>query len=329
MNIYKWGIIGLGKIANKFAASLEVVPTANLIAVASRDKEKLKEFAVRYNVKKVYRHYDDLIDDPSVEIIYIATPHSFHTSLAINCILAGKHVLVEKPFALNAIEAKKVFDLAIQKNVFVMEALWTRFIPSTQKVLNLLKNGDIGIPISLNADFGIKADFNRNSRLYNKELGGGSLLDIGIYPVFLSYIFFGTPLSILATGRISETGVDEQCNIIFEHINKQISQLSCSFLAYSSQEAIINGTEGQIRLNRPFFGQTTVDILSEWKLKGHIKFEYISNGLNYQVSEVHKCIDQKRIQSPEWGFEDTLALMNIMDRIRKIIGVRYDVDRIE
>ncbi|MDI9355657.1 MAG: Gfo/Idh/MocA family oxidoreductase [Chitinophagaceae bacterium] len=329
MNIYKWGIIGLGKIANKFAASLEAIPTAHLIAIASRDKEKLKSFSLRYHVKKIYRDYDDLIDDTSVEIIYIAIPHSFHVPLAVQCILAGKHILVEKPFALNAMEAKKVFDLAIQKNVFVMEALWTRFIPSTQKVLDILQNGDIGVPISMHADFGIKAEFNKNSRLYNKELGGGSLLDIGIYPVFLSYIFFGTPLNILASGRLAETDVDEQCNVMFEHINKEVSQLSCSFLAYSSQEAIINGTDGQIRLNRPFFGQTTVDILSEWKLKGHIKFEYISNGLNYQVSEVHKCIDERRIQSSEWSFADTLSLMSILDRIRKIIGVKYNVDVVE
>ncbi len=326
MNTYRWGILGLGKIAKKFAEALEVIPTAQLVAVASRDKKNAEAFAERFEVKTFYDNYEDLILDKDVDIVYIATTHPSHASLAKACLKFGKPVLCEKPFAMNYTQAKEVYEAARESDVFIMEALWTRFLPSMKRVIDIVKKEEIGQLISIQADFGFKAPYDPNSRLFNKELGGGALLDVGIYPVFLAIALLGEPAKIQASGVIGPTGVDEQCAIILEFDNGAIANLSCSIISNNTQEASINGSKSRIQIDQPFWGQTTINIFTDWKPRGLVKFEYPSNGLNYQVAEVHKCLDEGKTESDLWSHADSLLLIKTLDRIREKIGMRYEAD---
>ncbi len=326
MNSYRWGIIGLGRIAHKFAEALQVIPTASLVAVASRSKANARTFAEKYDAKKYYDNYEDLILDPEVDVIYIATEHTTHASLSKACISFGKPVLCEKPFAINYRQAKEVYELAQQSNVFIMEAFWTRFIPSMKKVVEIVQKEEIGKVMSIQADFGFKAPFNPKDRLFNKDLGGGSLLDVGVYLVFLTTTLLGEPKNILAKAKIGPTGVDEQCAMIFEYDNGVFASLVCSIITDNTQEASINGSKSRIQINQPFFGQTTINIFTNWKPRGLVKFEYPSNGLNYQVLEVHQCLDEGKIESDTWSFGDSLLVHKTVDRVREIIGLRYKED---
>ena len=195
-----WGIIAPGKIAQKFASDLKLVEGANLLAVASRDETRAKEFALEYNAQKHYGSYLDLVKDPDVDVVYIASPHPFHFEQSLLCLNHGKHVLCEKPMCMNVQEVKQLIDVAQSKNLFLMEALWTRFIPSFVKCKNLVEQGEIGEILYIQADFGFRAEYDVQRRTFNKELGGGSLLDIGIYPVFFALEIAGKPWEIKATG---------------------------------------------------------------------------------------------------------------------------------
>lgn len=326
MKSYRWGIIGLGRIAHKFADALQVIPTASLVAVASRSRKNAEEFAARYEVKKFYDTYEDLILDPEVDVVYIATTHTSHASLCKACIRFGKPVLCEKPFAMNYRQAKEVFELAQASNVFVMEAFWTRFVPSMRKVIEIVQKEEIGHLVSIQADFGFKAPYDPQSRLFNKELGGGALLDVGVYLIFLATTLLGEPDDILAKATIGPTGVDEQCAMIFQYGNGVLVSLLCSIVSDNTQEATINGSKSRIQINQPFFGQTTINIFTDWKPRGLVKFEYPSNGLNYQVLEVQKCLDQGKTESDLWSYGDSLMVMKTVDRVKKIINLSYQED---
>lgn len=327
MKTYRWGIIGLGKIAHKFAEALKVIPTARLVAVASRDIKNAESFAAQYDVKKHYGSYEDLILDPEVDVIYIATTHPTHASLSKACIRFGKPVLCEKPFAMNYQQAKEVYALAQESGVFIMEALWTRFLPPMKRVIEIVRKEEIGHLVSIHADFGFKAPYDPSARLFNKELGGGALLDVGIYPVFLATAIMGEPAKIQASAVIGPTGVDEQCAIVMEYDEGVIANLTCSIVSNNTQEASINGSKSRIQINQPFWGQTTINIFTDWKPRGLVKFEYPSNGLNYQVEEVHKCLDQGKTESEVWSYGDSLLLHRTLDRIRQKIGLRYEADQ--
>ena len=326
MKSYRWGIVGLGKIAHKFADALQVIPTARLIAVASRNRANAENFARKHSVKKFYDNYEDLILDPEVDVIYIATPHTSHASLSKACLRFGKPVLCEKPFAMNYRQAKEVYELAQETNTFIMEAFWTRFIPSMKKVIEIVQKEEIGRVVSIQADFGFKAPYDPKSRLFDKEMGGGSLLDVGVYLIFLTTTLLGEPRSVLARATFGPTGVDEQCAMIFEYENGVLATLLCSIVSDNTQEASINGSKSRIHIDQPFFGQTTINIFTNWKPRGLVKFEYPSNGLNYQVLEVHRCLDEGKTESDIWSFGDSLLVQKTVDRVREVINLRYKED---
>jgi len=214
-------ILGLGKIAHEFAKDVSLVEGVALVAVASRNLEKAKQFATEYDVANYYDSYKELATSPEVNLIYIATPNNFHFEHATLCIESGKAVICEKPFALNSTQVFKMIAKAKERQVFLMEAMWTRFIPATQRVIDIIADGTIGQITGINADFGFAAATDLNSRLYNKELGGGSLLDIGIYPIYLSYLLLGMPNHINATATLSSTGVDSNCEVLFKYANAE------------------------------------------------------------------------------------------------------------
>ncbi|NQX78367.1 Gfo/Idh/MocA family oxidoreductase [Gilvibacter sp.] len=238
----RFGIIGLGKIAGRFADDLKLHPEATLQAVASRTTKKARSFAAQHDATTSYGSYDALFKDAQVDVVYIATPNHLHYQNCMEALEAGKHVICEKPFALDAAQVRKMINKAKSKKLFLMEALWTRFIPATEKVLELIDQGTIGKTVSVRADFGFPASQDPNGRLFNKSLGGGSLLDIGIYPLYLSYLLLGKPEAIDAEATMHYTGVDSHCHIELAYSDGQTAILESTFLETTPTEAIIEGS---------------------------------------------------------------------------------------
>ena len=217
--IINWGIIGLGNIANKFAKDLLTIENAQLYAVASRSQEKADAFATTYNAIKAYNSYEALVNDTNIDAVYIATPHALHKENTLLCLEKGIAVLCEKPFAMNAEEVNTMISKAKEKNVLLMEALWTYFLPHYQYVLQELTNKTYSHVLKLEADFGFYRKFDGSSRVFNKSLGGGSLLDIGIYPIFAALSSLGIPQDIKANATFYENGADSSCNMVFNYDN--------------------------------------------------------------------------------------------------------------
>ncbi|MDX1542410.1 MAG: Gfo/Idh/MocA family oxidoreductase [Christiangramia sp.] len=316
-----WGIIGLGKIANKFATALAHVENASLYAVASRNRDKAVAFSEKYNARVAYGVYDQLMKDENVDVIYIATPHSLHHELTIQCIKHGKAVLCEKPFAMNLQEAEEMVNLARSKKVFLMEALWTMFLPHYQYIIDLIKSGDYGKIISIRADFGFEAEFDREKRLFNKALGGGSLLDIGIYPIFLSYSLLGKPERIEANAEFTDTGVDMECEMKFLYPDAQ-AYLHSSFKEKTPTIAEIELEKAVVKLHSRFHEPTSVSIITESKEKTKV-FEVKTNGYNFEAAHVTQMLMEGRSESNKWSLDETLDLMALLDDVRQEIGLKY------
>jgi predicted dehydrogenase len=260
----RWGIIGLGNIANKFAEDLATIENAELVAVASRSQEIADDFAKKYNSKKAYNSYLDLAKDAEVDAVYIATPHSFHKEHAILCLKNKKAVLCEKPFAMNLQEVEDMIAIAKENNVLLMEALWTYFLPHYTYVLESLKNEKFGKLLKLEADFGFSRAFDNDSRLFKKEVGGGSLLDIGIYPIFAALSTLGKPNSIKADATFFDNGADSECNMTFNY-NDIKAVLKSSLLEETGTQATFTCERGIIKINTMFHMPTTVTITENGK----------------------------------------------------------------
>jgi predicted dehydrogenase len=324
--IYNWGIIGPGKIARKFAAGLQFLPNAKLHSVASRDYARAEEFGKEFHAEKIYGSYIELVKDTELDIIYIATPHSQHYENALLCLNHGKHVLCEKAFTTNSRELFELVELAREKKLFLMEALWTRFLPSFEKVMDIVKSGQLGEIKMLHADFGFPAVYNINSRLFNPLLAGGSLLDIGIYPLFLSLMILGQPEEMNIMAVIGETGVDESLAMNFRHSNGALSVLSSTFLARTNTVADIYGTLGSISMKSRWFALTSLILRMEGLPDEEIKIEFTGNGMNYEAAEVMNCLDAGLTESPKMSLDFSLELMGLMDVIREKAGVIYPSD---
>lgn len=325
MSTKKWGIIGLGKISNKFAQALAIVEGAEIYAVASRTLTKAQDFAKAHQAKVAYGSYDALFQDENIDVVYIGTPHTSHTALAMRAMNHGKAVLCEKPIAMNAKQAQQMFDCAKKNKVFLMEALWTRFIPSYQKAKTLIEEGAIGEVKYIYADFGFKGTFDPQSRLYNKKLGGGSILDVGIYPVFLTTNLLGKPNKIQATAKLSEQGIDLTCGMMLQYDNA-IALLSSSVEVNQNVMASIHGTEGTLRLNNRFHEPTSISILKKYEEIERFEFEESGNGMQYQAIEVQKMLEAGKTQSDKMSWSDSLLLHEVMDEVRQQVGVVYDFD---
>ena len=318
-----WGILGLGAIAHKFAEGLKYVKNAKLYAVGSRDREKALQFAKKYKAQKYYGSYEELASGPEIDIIYIATPHTLHCENTLLCIRNKKSVLCEKPFAINSGEVKRMINSAKENNVFLMEALWTRFLPHIKKTLALINSGNIGEPRILSADFGFRADYNPAGRLFNLALGGGSLLDVGIYPVFLSLLLFGKPDEITACANIGKTGTDENCGIIFKYNDGKMAILYSTLISYTPISAEIHGSKGTIKINPKWFTPTDIMISEGLKKPENVKIKHVGNGYNYEAEEATRCLMNKQIESGIMPLSFSLELINTLDKIRKACGIYY------
>ena len=326
MQAITWGIIGPGKIANKFALALGMVENARLGAIATREPAKAREFAARHGAGKVYDDYAALAADPGIDAVYVATPHGFHAEHSILCLRQGKAVLCEKPLALNAREVGEMISASQRHQAFLMEAMWTRFLPLMRAVMDLVSSGKIGEIKYIRADFGFYGAFDPQGRLFNIRLGGGSLLDIGIYPLYLCLQLLGEPEKIVATGRLSPTGSDETCHAILQYRNGASAIVSSTLTCQTSLTAEIAGTAGMIRIPTPWYKNDRF----EWNLNGEttqqIELEPMVNGFEYQIREVQECIAQGKIESPSLPHSFSLMMSRTMDAIRSQIGVRYLTD---
>ncbi len=323
---YNFGIIGLGKIAHKFAQDLQWLPEANLWAVAAKDQARADEFGAKYGVKHCLGSYEAMLNCPDLDIVYVATPHISHAEIAIMLLSHKIPCIVEKPFAMNANEAKAVFEVASKNNTFVMEALWTRFLPHFVMVEKWIAEGRIGTIKSIKADFGFQTEKNPESRIFNKALGGGSLLDVGIYPLFLSYFFLGAPNNIHAIADIGDTGVDESCMALLSYQSQQMAQIHSSIVTRTDTEAFIYGSEGNIKIQGRWHEQpASITLFQNGKeaVSHSFDIQLPEYGYWYEAKSAIDCLEKGFIENPKWTWQQTLDLQGIMDNIRAKIGLIY------
>lgn len=318
----RWGILATGRIAGKMAHDLNTLPDAQLVAVGSRSQASADAFAAQYNIPHAYDSYEAVAADPNVDAIYIATPNDLHVDNVRMCLEAGKAVLCEKPFAINAAQAQPLLELSQQKNVFLMEAMWSRFIPTHRKLYEMSQTGAFGELRMVQADFGFRTDLNPESRLFNLERGGGALLDVGVYAIAVAVRFLGEPDRITGYAHIGETGVDEQSGILLGFPGGGIATLTCAIRTQTFNEARIFGTKGRARLHEPFWKATELTTVIDNQEQNYV-LPREDWGYQYQIEEVHRCIRAGEYQSPGMPHRDTLIIARIMDELRKQWGIRY------
>ncbi len=312
----RWGIIGLGKIAHSFAKDLQLVNDAELYAVASRSKEKAEDFGSAYAVSRTFGSYEELFACKEVDVVYIATPHTAHCNWSIMAMEAGKGVLCEKPLGVNTREVEAMIAASEKNNVFLMEALWSRFNPSISKVKEIVDSRELGPVQYLHADFAFYAlDRSEDGRLLNPSLAGGSLLDIGIYPIFLAYLMLGVPDSILSTTKSHATGVEVQAAMILEYPGC-MALLYSGLTSRSEMKAEISSTRGSIYLHSRWHESQgyTIDRSGEQE---YYELPTLGKGYSHEIEEVHRCIGAGKRESELWSHTNSLELMRILDQVRQ------------
>jgi predicted dehydrogenase len=330
MKTIRWGILGAGRIARKFASDLRLVENCELIAVGSRSKESAEEFSKEFPVQYSHYSYEALAQNPEVDVIYIATPHNLHHENTLMCLQHNKAVLCEKPFAMNSGQVMEMIDMAREKKVFLMEALWTKFHPHYIKMKEMVNEGLLGEIKAVLVNFGFKPDPPVQPRLFDPALGGGTVMDIGIYNVFIAMSVLGEPDHIDAVMTPSSTGVDEQCAILFRYKSGVMAQLFSTFASNLATEADICGDKGRIRLTSRFYEpSTTVEFYSHRPdSRKVIPIEKEEGfGYQYEARHVNDCLRKRMTESDLVSFADSILLMKTLDKIRKIAGIRYPTDK--
>jgi len=318
----RWGILGIGKIAHKFVEDLLLLENMTLQSVASRSTSKAAMFKDKYNAKIAYGDYESLFKDSEVDIVYIATPHHAHMEWSIKAMDAGKHVLCEKPIAVNGEQFQLMNVKSKEKNVFLMEALWSRFNPTLIEVLSQVKANAIGQVNYLNAEFSFVRNFPPENRAINLNLAGGSLLDLGIYPAFLAYCIFGMPNEILASSRFNSSGSDEQTLAILRY-EFGFAYLMSGFQSQTNNVAKICGDDGMILIDSRWHNSEAYKLISSDGSIESFSKPIRGHGYTYEIEECYKCIQANQTESKLWSHEDSDNLIAILDEIRKQIGLKY------
>ena len=322
----RWGILGAGNIAHLFAEGLSILSDAKLIAVGSRSREKATKFAGKFDIPKLHGSYVDLANDPDVDVIYVATPHPFHKEHSILCLEAGKAVLCEKPLAVNAQEVGEMIECARKSGKFLMEAMWTRFLPVMVKVREWLVEEAIGEVRMFTADFGFRSGWNPEGRLLNPNLAGGALLDVGVYNVAMASMVLGKqPSRITGMAHIGATGVDEQSAMVLGYDEGQLAILSCAIRTSTPREARILGTEGTIHIPG-FWHATSATLDVSGKDAEQIEIPLDGNGYNYEAIEVMHCLRAGKLESDIMTLDESFSIMETMDKIRAHWGLKYPME---
>jgi len=318
----RWGIVGAGKIAHSFAKDMALVANNRLCAVASRSLNKASEFAETYGAEHAFGSYDELFKSDVVDVVYIATPHTVHADVSIRAMNHKKHVLCEKPMGVNGDEVKRMLASAKENKVFLMEALWSRFNLTIKKVKQLVDDGEIGTVAYLKADFAFYGlDRDESGRILNPNLAGGTILDIGIYPIFLSYLLLGMPKSITAQSQFYKTGIESQTAMVFEYENAQallLSSLACN----SEMKAEIAGSMGTVFIN-PRWHEASSYIMEKDGNEELVTLEKIGKGYTYEIEEVASCITNGQFESKLWSHQNTTDLCRLLDTVREKAGIKF------
>ncbi|MBT2380141.1 Gfo/Idh/MocA family oxidoreductase [Streptomyces sp. ISL-111] len=325
----RWGVLATGGIAATFTADVQALPGAEVVAVASRTEASARAFAERHGIARAYGSWAELVADDAVDVVYVATPHSAHHAAAALALRAGKHVLCEKAFTLNSREAKELVALARDRGLFLMEAMWTYLNPVVRRLTELVRDGAIGEIRTVQADFGFAGDLAPGHRLRDPDLGGGALLDLGVYPVSFAHLLLGEPDRIQADALLSPEGVDLNTGMLLGWESGATALLSCSIVGHHPTAATVIGTAGRIDLPRDFFhpdhfvlhrsGKEPETVASGPGPKG-------LSGMQYEAAEVMRAVRAGETESPLVPLEGSLAVMRTLDAVRGRIGVRYPAD---
>lgn len=319
----RWGILGPGGIARAFTSDLRTAGL-DVAAVGSRRQQTADAFAADFGIPRAHGSYEDLVADPDVDIVYVATPHPMHAANALLAIEAGKHVLVEKPFTLNAAEAAEVRDAAAARGVLAMEAMWTRYLPHMVRIRELIASGALGEVRAVIADHTQLLPDDPAHRINALELGGGALLDLGIYPISFAWDVLGAPLSIAASARLGDAGSDTEVATVMAHESGAISTSLSASRAAGPNTATVIGTQARIEIDRVWYSATSFRVVGP---DGAVREEYRSDidgrGMQYQALAAERVIGEGRTDSDILPIDETIAIMETLDEIRELVGVRY------
>jgi predicted dehydrogenase len=318
----RWGVIGPGHIAAGFADAMTMVEGGKIVAVASRAVDRADAFGDRYGVTTRYGDYAAMADDPNVDVVYVATPQSRHADDTIMMLRAGKHVLCEKPFALSAGQAQRMVDEARAQGLFLMEAIWSRFLPAYRVLVDAVGSGRIGEPMLVEADFGFRRPLDPDDRLFRADLGGGGLLDLGIYPLQLCTLLLGPVEGVAAQGVIGETGVDELVAAVLRHRHGRLGVIKAALRVNMACAARVSGTDGAIEIPPLMHCPNAIRIFSSAGVDD-VDASYEGNGLRFEIDEVHRCLADGRTESDVMPLSDTLRLAGTLDDIRHQIGLVF------
>ncbi|MBF9135447.1 Gfo/Idh/MocA family oxidoreductase [Plantactinospora sp. S1510] len=324
----RWGILGTGWVAGEFVSDLVRLPDAEVVAVGSRTRAAAVRFADHHEIPRAYGNWAEFLADDGVDVVYVATPHSTHHAAVTACLDAGRPVLCEKPFTVNAGEAADLVARARSAGLFVMEAMWMRCVPAIRRLVELVRDGAVGVPRLVQADLGLVAPVDPGHRLRDPALGGGALLDLGIYPVTLAHLLLGPPESVTAVATLSPYGIDETTAILLGHRGGALATLSCSIVADTPWTAAISGSAGRIELGRGFFrpaGLTLYPADAEPRL---IEVPFEGEGFVHEAVEVGRCLRAGLTESPLATAADTIAVLRTLDAVRARTGVRYQADEL-
>ena len=310
-----WGILGTGGIAHTFAADLEHAGSGTVAAVGSRRQATADAFGERFDVPHRHDSYEALVEDPDVDVVYVATPHPMHHPDALLALRAGKPVLVEKPFAMNAVEAEDIVAEARERGLFAMEAMWARFLPHIRELRRLLGEGVLGEIVTVHADHAQWFAEDREHRLFAPALGGGALLDLGIYPVSFASMVLGQPDRVLALADPAFTGVDAQTSILLGYESGAHAVLNCTLRAKGPTRAAIVGTEGRIEIDGAFYQPTSFTLIPREGEPQRYFDPPAEGGLRHEADEVARCLAEGLLESPELPLDETVAIMRTMDAV--------------
>ena len=311
----RWGILGTGGIASAFVTDLRLTDSGVAVAVGSRSQGSADGFADEFGVANRHASYESLVADPDVDVIYVATPHPMHHDNAILALRAGKHVLVEKPFTMNAAEAREIVRVARECGLFAMEAMWTRFLPHTALIRDWLARGVLGDVVTVTADHGQWFAEDAEFRLFAPELGGGALLDLGVYPVSFASMVLGTPSRIVSMSDPAFTGVDAQTSMLFGYDSGAQAVLTCTLRAKSPTRAAIVGSEARIEVEGDFYAPTAVTLVSRSGAATRVESEHEGRGLRHEADEVARRLAAGDMESPLMPLDETISIMETMDTV--------------
>jgi predicted dehydrogenase len=321
----RWGILGTGGIAGTFASDLPLVPGAELAAVGSRTGAAATAFAERHGFARAHGSWAELAADPDVDVIYVATPHAFHFDAALACLAGGKAVLCEKPMTLDHASSARLVQEAGSRGLFLMEAMWMRCNPAVRRIVELVTEGAIGDITAVHADFGLQGPFEATHRLRDPALGGGALLDLGVYPLNLAHLILGPPATVHSWGRLTAEGVDDNTGMLLGYDSGAVAALTCSLIGETRNAASITGTLGRIDLPQGFFVPRSFRLHRVGAEPEEISYPFEGSGYQYEAAEVQRCLTEGLLESPLMPHWTTLEIITLMDAIRAQLGVVYPV----